>query len=53
VFPTITAIVTLDKFEHEHTPPSKFLIPRDYNKVMVPFSLARGSNLKEWPTLVG
>ena len=33
VFPTVTAIVTLDKYERKTTPTSKFLIPRDYKKV--------------------
>ena len=33
VFPTVTAIVTLDKYEHKVTPANKFLIPRDYQKV--------------------
>lgn len=32
VFPTVTAIVTLDKYEHKSTPTNKFLIPRDYQK---------------------
>ena len=35
VFPTVTAIVTLDKYQPKTTPASKFLIPRDYKKVRV------------------
>lgn len=42
VFPTITAIVTLDKYERQVTPASKFLIPRDYKK-FVPKETQNGS----------
>ena len=33
VFPTVTAIITLERYEQKETPVSKFLIPRDYEKV--------------------
>ena len=33
MFPTVTAIITLEKYEPKQTPVSKFLIPRDYTKV--------------------
>lgn len=32
IFPTVTAVVTLEKFEPRQTSAEKFLIPRDYKK---------------------
>ena len=33
VFPTVTAMITLERYERRETPVSKYLIPRDYSKV--------------------
>ena len=35
IFPTVTAVVTLEKFEPRQTSAEKFLIPRDYRKFEV------------------
>ena len=35
IFPTVTAVVTLEKFEPRQTSAEKFLIPRDYKKFEV------------------
>lgn len=32
VFPTVTAMITLERYEQRETPVSKYLIPRDYTK---------------------
>ena len=37
IFPTITAIVTLETFEPRQTSAEKFLVPRDYKKFEVCF----------------
>ncbi len=36
VFPTVTAIVTMEEYKTCDTQDSKFLIPRDYTKVRLP-----------------
>ena len=33
VFPTVTAVITLERYEEVKTETHKFLVPRDYNKV--------------------
>ena len=33
VFPTVTAVITLERYEEVQTETSKFLVPRDYHKV--------------------
>ena len=35
VFPTVTAVVTLEKYEEMKTAAHKFLVPRDYRKVII------------------
>jgi hypothetical protein len=34
VFPTVTAVITLERYEEVQTETSKFLVPRDYHKVV-------------------
>ena len=33
MFPTVTAIISLQSYELKQFPPSKFLVPREYTKV--------------------
>lgn len=33
VFPTVTAVITLEKYDEKKTPPHIFMVPRDYRKV--------------------
>ena len=33
VFPTVTAVITLERYEEVKTETHKFLVPRDYHKV--------------------
>lgn len=35
VFPTVTAVITLEKYEESKAETHKFLVPRDYRKVRV------------------
>lgn len=35
VFPTVTAVITLEKYEESKTATHKFLVPRDYRKVRI------------------
>ena len=37
VFPTVTAVITLERYEEVQTETSKFLVPRDYHKVSLSF----------------
>ena len=46
VFPTVTAVITLEKYEEVQTETSKFLVPRDYHKVSLSFP--RGSVKMDW-----
>ena len=47
VFPTVTAVITLERDEEVQTETSKFLVPRDYHKVSLSFP--RGSvNMDLW-----
>ena len=33
VFPTVTAVITLERYNEEKTQPHMFMVPRDYRKV--------------------
>ena len=33
VFPTVTAVITLERYNDEKTQPHMFMVPRDYRKV--------------------
>ena len=39
VFPTVTAVITLEKYEESISATNKFLVPRDYHKVSIIYTV--------------